>query len=153
MSTTGQTVRAQQRVFTVEEVDNLIPGLSSKVGELLIERSEIERLVAELSEQLGHEPKSLQTEPSDSSGVASIKRDLRQRMSVYEQGWSEIEAMGAFVKDPRIGLLDFYGNIEGRLVWLCWRYGEDSLGYYHELNAGYAGRRTLGRRERALLLN
>ncbi|MCA9647827.1 MAG: DUF2203 domain-containing protein [Polyangiaceae bacterium] len=153
MGTTGQTVRGQQRVFTVQEVDNLIPSLSSKVGDLLIARSEIERLVAELSEQLGYEPKSLALDSSDSGSVASMKQDLRQRMSRYEAGWSEIEAMGAFVKDPRIGLLDFYGNIEGRLVWLCWRYGEDSLGYYHELNAGYAGRRTLGRRERALLLN
>ena len=150
---TTQSARGQQRVFTVQEGDNLIPTLSSKVGDLLIDRSEIERLVAELSEELGHEPKSLQPDSSDSSDVAAMKRDLRQRMSSYEQGWNEIEAMGAFVKDPRIGLLDFYGNIEGRLVWLCWRYGEDSLGYYHELNAGYAGRRTLGRRERALLLN
>lgn len=153
MGTANQSVRAQQRVFTVQEVDNLIPTLSSKVGDLLIARSEIERLVAELSEQLGYEPKSLQPDPDDSGSIAATKQDLRQRMSRYEQGWNEIEAMGAFVKDPRIGLLDFYGNIEGRLVWLCWRYGEDSLGYYHELNAGYAGRRTLGRRERALLLN
>jgi len=150
---TSTADKVQRRVFSVEEVDHLIPSLSSRVGELLIARSEIERLLAELSQHLGHEPQTLQAEPSDAAHTTRAKTELRERMTAYEQGWNEIEELGAIVKDPRIGLLDFYGVIEGRLVWLCWRYGEDSLGYYHELTAGYAGRRALGRRERALLLN
>ncbi len=150
---TTTTDKPQRRVFSVEEVDHLIPSLSTRVGELLIARSEIERLLAELSQRLGHSPRTLAAEPSDVGVIARAKSELRAQMTAYEQGWNAVEAMGAIVKDPRIGLLDFYGVIAGRLVWLCWRYGEDSLGYYHELTAGYAGRRALGRRERALLLN
>jgi hypothetical protein len=36
---------------------------------------------------------------------------------------------------------------------LCWRYGEDSLCYYHELEAGYPGRRPLTPDVRRQLLN
>jgi hypothetical protein len=61
--------------------------------------------------------------------------------------------MGVLIKDPQIGLLDFYGRIDGRLVYLCWRYGEEALGYYHELEAGFAGRRPLARETREKLLN
>ena len=46
-----------------------------------------------------------------------------------------------------------YGRVDGKLVWLCWRYGEDSLGYYHELTAGYSGRRPLSADVRRKLVN
>ena len=53
-------------------------------------------------------------------------------------------SLGAVVKDTSaMGLLDFYGRLEGRVVWLCWRFGEDRLGYYHELDTGFSGRRSL----------
>ncbi len=145
--------RPDRRAFTVHEVDQLIPELTSKVSELLIARSEIERAMAEFSERLGHEPRTLEPEPGDSPVAARVKRELTSAMESYEQGWNEIERLGAVVKDPRIGLLDFYGHLNGRWVWLCWRYGEDSLGYYHDLDTGYSSRKALGHQERALLLN
>ncbi|MBX3183901.1 MAG: DUF2203 domain-containing protein [Polyangiaceae bacterium] len=151
--TTRALWRPDRRAFTVHEVDQLIPVLTTKVSELLIARSEIERAMAELSEHLGHEPRTLEAEPGDSAMALRIKRELKGAMKSYEQGWNEIERLGAVVKDPRIGLLDFYGHLNGRWVWLCWRYGEDSLGYYHDLDAGYSSRKPLGRQERALLLN
>jgi hypothetical protein len=52
-----------------------------------------------------------------------------------------------------MGLLDFYGRIEGRLVWLCWRYGEDKLDHYHELDSGFSGRRPIGNVARQRVLN
>jgi hypothetical protein len=57
------------------------------------------------------------------------------------------------VKDPQTGLVDFYGRIDGRTVWLCWRYGEDCVGYYHDLDAGFSGRRPLTADVRRVLLN
>jgi len=64
-----------------------------------------------------------------------------------------VQTLGGVIKDPQTGLVDFYGRIEGRLVWLCWRYGEDSLGYFHELESGYAGRKPLTPDVRRQLLN
>lgn len=41
------------------------------------------------------------------------------------------------------GLVDFPGEMDGRAVWLCWRYGEEHVAWWHERDAGFAGRRPL----------
>lgn len=140
-------------VFTIEEVNALIPRLSRLVGTLLLQQSEIEGQLAELTRLCGSLPQSLESTPSDSSELGRLKSDLRQRLVRYESGWHEVQQLGVLVKDPQIGLLDFYGRVDGRLVFLCWRYGEESLSYYHDLNAGYAGRRQLKPETREWLLN
>lgn len=143
----------EPRVFTISEVDALIPRLSELVGRQLLRQSEIEQCLAELARLAGGLPRTLDDDASDPEGVAKLKKELRARISRYETGWHDVQELGAVVKDPQIGLLDFYGRIDGRLVWLCWRYGEESLRYYHELESGYAGRRPLRPEARARLLN
>jgi len=55
----------------------------------------------------------------------------------------EIEALGAEVKDLEVGLVDFPAEREGETVLLCWRVGEEEIGYWHGLEEGFAGRRPL----------
>jgi len=50
---------------------------------------------------------------------------------------------GVQIKDINIGLLDFSAMRGGREVYLCWQYGEDDIAYWHEVNAGYAGRQPI----------
>lgn len=142
-----------ERVFTIAEVDALIPRLSELIGQQLLRQSEIEQCLAELARLVGGLPRTLEADDADSEPVARTKAELRQRIAHYEDGWRDVQELGAVVKDPQIGLVDFYGRIDGRLVWLCWRYGEESLRYYHELEAGYAGRQPLRPETRARLLN
>ena len=85
--------------------------------------------------------------------MRELKTELAACVADYERGWQEVQDLGAIVKDPTSGLVDFYGRIEGRLVCLCWRYGEGSLDYFHELDAGFAGRRPLAGATRERLLN
>ncbi len=61
--------------------------------------------------------------------------------------------MGAVLKDARRGLLDFYGTVEGKLVWLCWKYGEDQVVHYHSLQEGFSGRKLIEESMRSRLLN
>ena len=42
------------------------------------------------------------------------------------------------------GLVDFPALIDGREVYLCWELGEDDVGYWHDMDAGYGGREPLG---------
>jgi hypothetical protein len=141
------------RVYTIEEINGMIPRLSQLVGQQLLEQSEIEQRLAELARLGGGLPGSLEPGDGDQADVLKLKSDLRGRIARYEAGWREVQSLGAVVKDPQIGLLDFYGQVDGKLVWLCWRYGEDSLGYYHDLEAGYSGRRPLKSELRERLLN
>jgi hypothetical protein len=46
--------------------------------------------------------------------------------------------MGIEVKDLTSGLIDFVALYEGREVYLCWKYGEDSIQFWHEIDAARA---------------
>jgi hypothetical protein len=50
---------------------------------------------------------------------------------------------GAQVKDINTGLLDFPALREGHEVYLCWKYGEDQIAFWHEIDAGFAGRQPI----------
>lgn len=50
---------------------------------------------------------------------------------------------GVQIKDINYGLLDFSAWREGREVYLCWQYGEDDIAFWHEVDAGYAGRQPI----------
>jgi hypothetical protein len=51
---------------------------------------------------------------------------------------------GIRVKDLESGLVDFYGRVEGEVVFLCWRRGEAEVAHYHALTGGFRSRRPLG---------
>jgi hypothetical protein len=142
------------QVFTLEAVNAMIPRLRAIVAEQLTRRSAIEATLKSLSELVGEVPDEI-TPPSssDPEPVRELKHDLIQRIADYQEGWQEVERMGAVLKDPRVGLLDFYGRVEGRLVWLCWKYDEVEVTHYHALDEGFAGRKAIGQAIRQRLLN
>jgi len=55
----------------------------------------------------------------------------------------QIQSAGAQIKDINIGLLDFSALKDGREVYLCWKFGEQDIAYWHEVDAGYAGRQPI----------
>jgi hypothetical protein len=57
--------------------------------------------------------------------------------------------VGCVLKDWRTGLVDFPGVHHGRRVWFCWRLGEPTVAYWHDLDEGYAGRRPIEAAESA----
>ncbi len=141
------------RVFTVAEVDALIPRLAELVAEQLHRQSVVEEGLAELARVAGGLPPTIEPTDDDSAEIQRLKLELARRIKDYDDGWREVQALGAVVKDPQIGLLDFYGNVDGRLVWLCWRYGEESLRYWHDLRSGYSDRQPLRIEARQRLWN
>lgn len=54
----------------------------------------------------------------------------------------EVAELGVEVKAAD-GLVDFRSKLHGRTVFLCWKYGEDRVAFFHELDAGFAGRRPI----------
>ncbi|MCC6525628.1 MAG: DUF2203 domain-containing protein [Polyangiaceae bacterium] len=142
------------RVFTLEEANALVPRLRELVGRQLERGSEIQALVSRLQSEVGSEAEvDVTLRSNDSGSVRQLKRKLRDRVIVFRRGWDEVQALGVVVKDTRTGLLDFYGQVDSRLVCLCWQYGETAVEYYHELDAGFAGRKPLDAALRKRLLN
>lgn len=70
---------------------------------------------------------------------ADYERD-QERMQEYEQ---ELKRLGVELKDYFTGLIDFPAWRDGREVYLCWRLGEPEVAYWHEVEAGFAGRQKL----------
>ncbi len=143
----------EMRVFTLEAVNALVPRLSDVVGEQLERRAGIEALLMDLGRELGDVPERIVLDPADPSDVRAMKRDLVSKIEAYRAGWREVEEMGAVLKDARTGLLDFYGEVDGKLVWLCWKYGESECAFYHALEEGFSARKPIGASVKQRLLN
>lgn len=135
--------RTARSVHTLEEVNALLPALSRIVGEQLRRREEIERSLTELA-GLTHQARGdLTLRAEDGADVRERKRGILARIDAYQRGWTKVEELGGVLKDPARGLVDFYGVIEDKLVWLCWCYGEDEVGHWHRLDEGFSSRRPI----------
>jgi hypothetical protein len=61
----------------------------------------------------------------------------------FTAGIAQIDRWGVIVRDLDTGICDFPARREGREVYLCWRVGEERIEWWHETDAGFAGRRPL----------
>jgi len=58
-------------------------------------------------------------------------------------GVARIDGLGLTLRDIEHGLVDFPALVAGRQVWLCWQRGEPAIGFWHDLETGFSGRRPL----------
>jgi hypothetical protein len=130
-------------VFTLEAVNALVPRLRALMDAQKGRRSEIERRLGQLADLMGGPAEGIQIDEHDAPQVRDLKRELVARVDAYRTAWAEVEEMGAVLKDPRTGLVDFYGRVDGRSVWLCWKYGEDAVTHYHGLDEGFVARKPI----------
>jgi hypothetical protein len=140
-------------VLTLEAVNALVPRLNALMASQMDRRTEIESRLEELAKLLGAVPDSIEVEDRDPAPVRALKVEIVERVEKYQSAWNEVEEMGAVLKDPRTGLVDFYGLMDGKLVWLCWKYGEDGVSHYHGLDEGFSGRRPIAASTRHRHLN
>ena len=138
---------------TLEAATALIPELERIFHEQQARRGVIERGLEELGVELGRPSSHLRVVPEDPPELRRKKRSLTRRISEYTEAWNQLEALGAVLKDPRLGLVDFYGEVDGELVWLCWKLGEPEICHYHKLTEGFSSRRPIGADARRKLIN
>jgi hypothetical protein len=144
---------ASQQVFTLEAANALLPRVRELMGVQMDRRKHIEERLTKLAERIGEVPEAISIEENDPADVRSIKEDLLVRVEEYQDTWRNLEEMGGVLKDARAGLVDFYGRVDGTLVWLCWKYGEDEITHYHSLDEGFSGRKAIGTTLRQRHLN
>ncbi|MGV3772470.1 MAG: DUF2203 domain-containing protein [Verrucomicrobiales bacterium] len=119
--------------YTREEARALLPQISQWLEELQNLREDIIEYDAIL------EPRLRQGEDLGGSEVNLWVRMLYGIQAILEQ-FDNLEIQ---VKDFERGLLDFPAIMEGREVFLCWEKGEDDIEFWHDIEAGYAGREPL----------
>jgi hypothetical protein len=123
----------QKRFFTVREANELLPFLSSRVRDLRLAHQELLVRRADV-------PSSQEIMFRGGTRVppryVALVTDLQALVE-------DINSCGCHLKDLDSGLVDFPTLWEGREVYLCWKLGEPHVGYWHEIEAGFDGRRSL----------
>ncbi len=124
------------KYFSVEEANRTLPLVRRVVSDIvsthrrLMERAEEYRALA--AEADAHVVRR-----------DEVERDLRELSGAVNSFVGELTDIGVLFKGFENGLVDFYATLDGRPVFLCWKLGEASIEWFHELNAGYQGRRRL----------
>ena len=135
--------RARRKLFTIEQANAALPLVRAIASDM----SELARDVIDRKERLSHllggrDPESHSHDPYRSE-LAHIEGELEKDSRRLKEYVNELVALGVEPKDCLQGLVDFPCEMEGRVVYLCWRLGEPEVLYWHDLDAGFAGRQPL----------
>jgi hypothetical protein len=146
----GLESRQMSRFYDIDAANATLKELDGIVTVLQEQRAELVRLRDEVLEAGSGEAAPATVTAPTGSGEASISNDLRRirlRMQgLIDQmaaGVARIDALGLTLRDIERGLVDFPALVSGRQVWLCWRQGESSVDWWHDLDTGFDGRRPL----------
>ena len=73
--------------------------------------------------------------------------EMAEAMKKLQGEVEKLEELGCILRDATVGLVDFPAVRLGERVWLCWRLGEDHIGFWHTNHEGYAGRKRIEEKE------
>ena len=133
------------RTFTLQEAQNLLPVLESLLRTAMDGKKLIEAVDNELQE-LAHRVLMSGGLLVNVVHMARRKAEREKAIRRVKDTLAEINAIGVQVKDIEIGLLDFPCKVEGRVVLLCWKLGEQGITHWHTSSEGFAGRKPVDER-------
>ena len=123
-----------ERIFTLAEAIGLLPRLRS----ILEESTDEWKRIKALNPQIQKARDKAQFDGFSPYGVEYIEA-VYHLMFLLQQ----VRELGVVLKDVDRGLCDFPYMRNGKVVYLCWEFGEDTIGYWHDVEAGFAGREPL----------
>jgi hypothetical protein len=121
------------RHFTLEEANAQIPWVVEKLAALRDAR-------ARLTDQ---EARAALTAGSPTNGGGHPGKQVGEAFVELQNGIAAFDHRGIVLRDLDSGLIDFPAIRDGAEVYLCWIDGEAEIGFWHDLDAGYAGRQPL----------
>lgn len=122
------------KIFSLEEANAMLPTLRRLLGEIGEARQVLRRLEPE-----ARRAAERAAENGGTSGGLRYAAALTQFLACAQ----EILSLGIEIKDFDRGLCDFPHLRDGKVVYLCWEQGEDTIEWWHDIEAGFAGRKPL----------
>ena len=129
------------RLFTIEQANATLPLVRAICSDL----STLARDVMERRHRLALLTAGRELKPGDpySDELSQMEGELERDASRLQEYVDELRQLGVEPKGALDGLVDFPCELEGRIVYLCWRLGEPEVLYWHDLEAGFSGRQPL----------
>ena len=120
------------RLFTLAEANALLPRARQLVGQMLEARQEILDLQPSLWPAV---------EKAVGNGGSKALSEAARHIIIIQKALRTLSDLGIQVKDINTGLIDFPARYQGRIVLLCWQWDEPAVQFWHDVDAGFAGRR------------
>lgn len=117
--------------FTLAEANRTLPLVQRIVGDIVKTHEQVKALQDGASATRNKE------------NAAAQQRQYEQAIERLQTLVDELHGVGCELKDSQNGLVDFIGRHQGRDVCLCWKLGEENIGFWHELQTGFAGRQPV----------
>ena len=121
--------------FTTNDANDALPDVVKKYEYALAKRNEISKLEQQLQ-------MSVSTTNSFEEYV-TIKQKLNSAITKFYESVEILENTGVVVKSIEQGLLDFPSKRFDEEVWLCWKYPEKEIKFWHEKDVGFMGRKPI----------
>jgi hypothetical protein len=122
-----------ERHYTVEQANAALEWVGKRIERL---RSAREGLNDE-------EARAALNEAGPTNGGGEPGRVVSDAFVEMRAALVELQSMEIVLRDLDRGLVDFPSIRDGHEIFLCWEEGEDEIGYWHDLDAGYGGRHPL----------
>jgi hypothetical protein len=121
--------------FTTNEANQALPDVIKKFEFTMAKKNVVSKLEQELQ-------MSLATANTFDQYV-SLKQKLNSAITKFYESIETLENTGVVVKSIEQGLLDFPSKRFDEEVWLCWKYGETEIKFWHEKDSGFMGRKPI----------
>jgi hypothetical protein len=125
----------EPRRFTLDEAQRTLPLVARIVADIVAAYPHFQARVDELQR--------LTADGTPEARVDELRRELDEEATRINAFVAEIQQIGGIFKGFELGLVDFHADLDGRTVCLCWRYGEERITHWHELDGGFAGRQPI----------
>jgi len=121
--------------FTEKDANLVLPDVIKKFKIALEKKNEVSKLEQQLQIVLSTSNKFDEYIP--------LKQKLNSTITQFYEASENLEKTGVMVKSIDQGLLDFPSKRFDEEVWLCWKYGETEIKFWHEKDSGFMGRKPV----------
>ena len=130
------------RFFSLFEAERLLPEVEGLLRSLLQLRTDYQRTETELQGLLQRIVAAGGMIPPREK-ISQLKNRKDAAARGLQTSLKKLEELGCLLKDIDTGLVDFPTLYRGKEVYLCWKLGETSIGYWHRVDAGFPGRQAI----------
>ncbi len=130
------------KYFNLREAQELLPLIEPYLEQARERKQELEKLDEELA-KAGSKIMVLGGSIPPFAELSRKRKDRGRLMTQLQDAVTKIQETGCLVKDLDMGLVDFPCRLKGEDVYLCWKLGEERIGFWHGVNEGFAGRKPL----------